>query len=91
MLTLGFIAWAVILPAALLIRPAPAVDDRPTADPFVADLSGTGGVQADTTVGQALKTHVFWILSLANFACCAAHSGPLFRMVSYAAYCGWRR
>ena len=88
MLTLGFIAWAVILPAALLLRPAPAADDRPTADPFAAALSGTGGVQADMTVGQALKTHVFWILSLANFACCAAHSGPLFHMVSYAAYCG---
>ena len=40
------------------------------------------------TLGQALKTPVFWILSLANFACCAAHSGPLFHMVSYAAYCG---
>jgi MFS family permease len=83
MATLGFIALAVIPPAALLLRPAPTAAIRPTANP-----SATGAVQADMTVGQALKTPVFWILSLANFACCAAHSGPLFHMVSYAAYCG---
>jgi MFS family permease len=81
MLTLGFIAWAVILPAALLLRPAPAADGRPAA-------TAAGTAKADMTVGQALKTPVFWILSLATFACCAAHSGPLFHMVSYAAYCG---
>ena len=40
------------------------------------------------TLGQALKTPVFWSLALANFACCAAHSGPIFHMVSYAADCG---
>ena len=83
MLTLGVIAWAVILPAALLLRPAPAADDTGAANP-----SPSGVVRADMTLGQALKTPVFWILSLANFACCAAHSGPLFHMVSYAAYCG---
>ena len=83
MLTLGFIAWAVILPAALLLRPAPAADDRPAAKPSAIAIP-----KADMTVGQALTTPVFWILSLANFACCAAHSGPLFHMVSYAAYCG---
>jgi MFS family permease len=83
MLTLGFIGWAVILPAALLLRPAPAVDVRKAASP-----SAAGVVRADMTVGEALKTPVFWILSLANFACCAAHSGPIFHMVSYAAYCG---
>ena len=93
MLTLGCIAWAVILPAALLLRPAPGADGRLAAEPFAADVSATdvsatGGVPADMTVGQALQKHVFWIVSLANFACCAAHSGPIFHMVSYAAYCG---
>ena len=62
-------------------HPRPAAP--PGANPFAS-----GGVPADMTVGQALKTPVFWILSLANFACCAAHSGPIFHMVSYAAYCG---
>ena len=83
MLTLGLIGWTVILPAALLLRPASAADDRP-----VSDLSATGGMQGDMTLGRALKTPVFWILASANFACCAAHSGPIFHMVSYAAYCG---
>jgi len=82
MLALGMIAWGVILPAAVLLRPAPAANDT------AANASASDVVQADMTLGQALKTPVFWILSLANFACCAAHSGPLFHMVSYAAYCG---
>jgi MFS family permease len=83
MLTLGLIAWAVILPAALLLRPAPATNDESTTVLSTADAA-----RADTTLAQALKTPVFWSLALANFACCAAHSGPIFHMVSYAADCG---
>jgi MFS family permease len=83
MLTLGLIAWAVILPAALLLRPAPAIDSG-----SATVRSATDTYQADMTLAQALKTPVFWSLALANFACCAAHSGPIFHMVSYAADCG---
>jgi len=83
MLVLGFIGWAVIVPASLLLRPAPAAGRGPA----VAS-SAAASRPADMTLAQALKTSVFWILSLANFACCAAHSGPIFHMVSYAAYCG---
>jgi MFS family permease len=83
MLVLGFIGWAVIVPASLLLRPAPAAGRGPAAA-----LSAAGVAPTDMTVAQALKTSVFWILSLANFACCTAHSGPIFHMVSYAAYCG---
>ena len=83
MLTLGFIAWAVILPAALLLRPALATEVDSAATP-----SATGATQAGMTLKQALKTPAFWSLALANFACCAAHSGPIFHMVSYAADCG---
>jgi MFS family permease len=83
MLTLGFIAWAVILPAALLLRPAPAAESRSAGAP-----TATRSVPTGMTLGQALKTPVFWSLALANFACCAAHSGPIFHMVSYAADCG---
>jgi MFS family permease len=82
MLTLGVTAWAVILPAALLLRPAP------TAEGGASALPATGTAAAGMTLGQALKTPVFWSLALANFACCAAHSGPIFHMVSYAADCG---
>jgi MFS family permease len=88
MMTLGFIAWAVILPAALLLRPAPASDVPASEGGPNAMLSTTGAAAIGMTMGQALKTPVFWSLALANFACCAAHSGPLFHMVSYAAECG---
>jgi MFS family permease len=37
---------------------------------------------------QALLTPQFAAIALTHFACCAAHSGPLFHMVSYAAFCG---
>jgi MFS family permease len=82
MMTLGFLAWAVIVPAALLLRPAPAEAVSPGA------VRAAGTPDAGMTVRQALKTPVFWSLALANFACCAAHSGPIFHMVSYAADCG---
>ncbi len=40
------------------------------------------------TAAQALRTPQFITLALAHFACCAAHSGPIFHMVSYAMVCG---
>ena len=83
MLTLGIIAWAVILPAAMLLRPAPAISDG-----AIAASPANNPVRAEMTLVQALRTPVFWSLALANFACCAAHSGPIFHMVSYAADCG---
>jgi MFS family permease len=83
MLALGIMAWAVILPAALLLRPAPATVGGPATT-----RSAAAADQADMNLAQALRTPVFWSLALANFACCAAHSGPIFHMVSYAADCG---
>ena len=79
MCALGLMTWAVILPAALLLRPAPAI---------VRSHSVSAAEEAEMNVAQALRTPVFWSLALANFACCAAHSGPIFHMVSYAAVCG---
>jgi MFS family permease len=38
----------------------------------------------ELTVAQALRTPQFAALSLAYFACCAAHSGPIFHMVTNA-------
>ena len=83
MLALGLMAWAVILPAALFLRPAPA-----TVDGSATALSAAAADRDDLNLAQALRTPVFWSLALANFACCAAHSGPIFHMVSYAADCG---
>jgi len=80
MSALGLMAWAVILPAALLLRPAPVVVGE--------TMTATEADRTDMNLAQALRTPVFWSLALANFACCAAHSGPIFHMVSYAADCG---
>jgi MFS family permease len=85
MLTLGFMAWVVILPAALLLRPAPVAAGGPVDAPIA---TGSARARTGMTMGQALKAPVLWSLALANFACCAAHSGPIFHMVSYAADCG---
>ena len=40
------------------------------------------------TVGQALRSMQFLVLGMTFFACCMAHSGPIFHMVSYAMACG---
>jgi MFS family permease len=84
MLALGLITWAVILPAALLLRTAPA----PVETMAAAARPAAGAAGGGMSLRAALGTPVFWSLALANFACCAAHSGPIFHMVSYAADCG---
>ena len=75
MLAIGIAAWALLIPAALLVRPAP-----PAAAPATTD--GASAPETQWTVAQALRTPQFITLALANFACCAAHSGPIFHMVS---------
>jgi len=79
MLALGCIAWVVVVPAAFLLRPPPVQpdDDRPAA-----------AGDAATSVAQALRTPQFAVVALTYFACCAAHSGPIFHMVSNALICG---
>ncbi len=71
---MGGLAWAVIVPAALLLRPAPVA----------AGEAAAGGMSA----GEALRSPQLLAVAGTYFACCAAHSGPLFHMVSYAVDCG---
>src|SRR5438874_6649007 len=80
MLVIGDLAWLVIIPAALLVREPPAL---PTAAVVAASAEGPG-----LTVAQALRTPQFAAIALTFFACCAAHSGPIFHMVSFATDCG---
>jgi MFS family permease len=40
------------------------------------------------SVGEAFHSPQFIVLALTFFACCAAHSGPIFHTMSYAMYCG---
>jgi MFS family permease len=75
MLVIGDLAWLLIIPTALLVREPAA--SRPGA----ASAGGEGG---EFTVGQALRTPQFAAIALTNFACCAAHSGPIFHMVTHA-------
>jgi MFS family permease len=70
----------VILPAALLLR-------EPPEAPRQAN-SASGAASPGMTVAQALRTPQFAAIAGAFFLCCAAHSGPIFHMVSYAADCG---
>ena len=81
MLVIGIVALVLLIPASFLVRPAPEA-----ASPVAAN--GTGAPDGQWTVAQALKTPQFITLALAHFACCAAHSGPIFHMVSYAMICG---
>ncbi|MGB8399196.1 MFS transporter [Bradyrhizobium sp.] len=81
MLMIGIAAWALLIPAALLVRPAPQAA-APTA------AGGAGAAELQWTAAQAFRTPQFITLACAHFACCAAHSGPIFHMVSYAMICG---
>ena len=81
MFDIGITAWVLLLPAVLLVRQPPK--------PAVADIGSAPVAEgAGLTVGQALRSPQFIVLGLTFFACCAAHSGPIFHMVSYAMLCG---
>ncbi|RTM06787.1 MAG: MFS transporter, partial [Hyphomicrobiales bacterium] len=82
MFDIGVMAWVLLLPAVFLVRQPPAA---------VAASDGTPAPASDDpgmSVGQALRSPQFIVLGLTFFACCAAHSGPIFHMVSYAMSCG---
>ena len=68
MLILGDLAWLVIVPAALLIREEPGAAAAPSA----------------ASAAHVFRAPQFWAIALTHFACCAAHSGPIFHMVSHA-------
>jgi MFS family permease len=77
---LGVIAWVLIIAAGLLVRKPPA------ASLSAAATAGSGGRQF--TAAQALRTPQFAAIALTHFACCVAHSGPIFHMVTNAIDCG---
>ena len=78
MQAVGSIAWLVIIPAALLVREPPIAAMGPSP-------AGAGmAVGPDMTAGQAFRTPQFFAIALTHFFCCAAHSGPIFHMVSNA-------
>jgi len=78
-LAIGLGAWVLLLPAVAFIRRAPVA---------AAAMGATDAAPPQGTVGQALRSRTFIVLAATYFACCAAHSGPIFHTVAYAIGCG---
>jgi MFS family permease len=78
MFTIGVLAWALLIPAALFVR-RPPVAGAANAAPPKPDKQ---------EVGRALTSPQFLVLGFTFMLCCMAHSGPIFHVVSYAMYCG---
>jgi MFS family permease len=76
MLVIGDLAWLLLIPAALLVR-------TPPAEAPAAPVRGAPAAR-EFTVAEALRTPQFAAIALTHFACCAAHSGPIFHMVTNA-------
>jgi MFS family permease len=75
------LVWVVIVPLAWLVR------NRPQ-DLGLQPLGGRVGASPRAPVAvnisfcEVLRTPAFWIIAFVHFLCCAAHSGPIFHMVS---------
>src|SRR6267378_4441834 len=80
MLVLGDLAWLVIVPVALLLREPET--SHVTRDDAVRDAQPAA--QREYTTREVLAAPQFWAIALTHFACCAAHSGPIFHMVTHA-------
>ncbi|MEO8064562.1 MAG: MFS transporter [Pseudomonadota bacterium] len=84
MFSIGVLAWAVVIPAALFVRQPPATGSAKVAQP-----AGSPAPRPDQgEIGRALTSPQFLVLGFTFMLCCAAHSGPIFHVVSYAMYCG---
>jgi MFS family permease len=77
-LVIGLAVWALLLPAAFLVRRAPGL----------AAAGPRRGAEPGMSVAKALTSPQFAVLALTYFLCCGTHSGPLFHTVSYAISCG---
>jgi MFS family permease len=78
MLLLAAVSAALMLPAALLVRRAPALDREATG------VVAAGDSPPAMPLGQIIRSPQFLVLVLTNFFCCATHSGPIFHTVGYA-------
>jgi MFS family permease len=82
MQVLALIAAVILVPATFLLRRPPALERAAAGAP--AGVPADEVDRSDMTVRQALLSRPFIVLALANFFCCATHSGPIFHTVSYA-------
>jgi predicted MFS family arabinose efflux permease len=79
MLVLGDLSWLVIIPLSLLIRNAPADMGAQALGAAVA-----APPERVYSTRAVLVSPQFWAIGLTHFACCAAHAGPIFHMVTHA-------
>ena len=77
---LGVLAIVVVVGAGLLVRRAPASPQRAG--------SAAAGDGRELTAAQAIRTPQFAAIGLTHVACCVAHSGPIFHMITDAIDCG---
>jgi MFS family permease len=78
MIVLGDLAWLVIIPLALLVR-EPSVAFSETAR-----CGSPVDTRRDFSPAEVARSPQFWAIALTHFGCCAAHSGPIFHMVTHA-------
>ncbi len=81
MAAIACLAWVLLIPAALLVRPPPRADHAVAA-------AAMEPREPPPRLATALVSVQFIVLGMTFFLCCAAHSGPLFHFVSYAISCG---
>lgn len=81
MLIIAGLAAALMIPAALLVR-------RPPLHGGGEGEAAMDEPRSGMSVAQAVRSPQLVTLMLANFFCCATHSGPIFHTVSYAVTCG---
>ncbi|PDV84973.1 MFS transporter [Rhizobium sp. H4] len=81
MLIIGIATWVLLVPAALLVRQRPPAETAGAGTEFAAE-------GARPQLSKVFRSPQFIVLGLTFFACCAAHSGPIFHMVNYATICG---
>ena len=79
MFSIGVLAWVLLIPAAMFVRRPPVAAER-----VGAGVGARAERQRDRRWGRALTSPQFLVLGFTFFLCCAAHSGPIFHVVSYA-------
>jgi MFS family permease len=99
MLLLGDLAWLTTIPLALAFGETPAGRRRslrslasdggaPAPRDPAADTASTAAVAEasgrDLALADIARHPQFWLIALTHFACCTAHSGPIFHMVANA-------
>ena len=79
----GVLAWVVVIPLTLLLRERPQdIGLQPYGETEAIAPETPADVSAPYTFSKVLTLPAFWVIAVVHFFCCAAHSGPIFHMVS---------